>query len=336
MDGIINSLIKNKAKLFGQLILEKVSTLFKVTVSCGFRRKSHHGLIHTALDTRKEKVEAMKPQNPDAFFQLAQLEDNQIQLAEGALLIARDVYPHLKIDVYLRQLDQMAAELRKRIPEKADSSEQINHLNHYLFEEQGFKGNRDDYYNPRNSYLNDVLERKLGIPITLSIVYMEVGKRIGLPLVGIGFPGHFLVKHKGRYLDTFIDPYEDGQILSEERFLERLEQSFGQPVQMQSHFLLEATNKQILARVLRNLKQTYYRQKEYEKAVSAGEKIIWLEPDSAQDYRDLGYLYYQVKANGQSLHAFKEYLRLAGDAAPDREDIVKNIHTIKKQLAMWN
>ena len=280
-------------------------------------------------------MRAMKTTNSDDFFQFLKLEGDQIQLAEGALLIAKDVYPELDIDFYLQQLDQMAAELQAQIGEGLDSSEQINSLNHYLFAEQGFKGNRDDYYDHRNSYLNEVLERKLGIPITLSIVYIEVGKRIGLPLVGIGFPGHFLVKHKGQYLDIFIDPFEEGQLLSEETFSERLEQSYGQPVPMQPQFLLEVTNKQILARMLRNLKQIHYRQGEYEKAVKAGEKITWLEPQSAQDHRDLGYLYYQVNSYGQSVSAFKEYLRLANDP-PDREDIVKNIRIIMKQLAMLN
>ncbi|MCZ6677727.1 MAG: transglutaminase-like domain-containing protein, partial [Candidatus Poribacteria bacterium] len=221
----------------------------------------------------------------DVFFHLSQLESHKINLAEGALLIARDAYPDLDIGVYLRQLDQMAAELQAEVDQESDTNDQIRHLNRYLFDKQGFVGNRDDYYDPRNSYLNDVLERKVGIPITLSIVYMEVGNRIGLPLVGVGFPGHFIVKHKT--LETFIDPFEGGRILSDEALSERLAQVFREPVPIDQQFLQAMTTKQILARMLRNLKQVYFRQEKYEEAIRAGEKIIWLEPQAAQDYRGL-------------------------------------------------
>jgi regulator of sirC expression with transglutaminase-like and TPR domain len=281
-------------------------------------------------------MEAMEITDQDPFFHLSQLEDEQIELTEGALLIAKDVYPDLEIGVYLRQLDRMAAEVQARIDKGSDSSEQVHHLNHYLFEEQGFRGNQEDYYNPRNSYLNDVLERKLGIPITLSIVYMEVGRRIGLPLVGIGFPGHFLVKHKGKYLDTFVDPFEGGKMLSDEEMSQRLEWAFGQPVQMRPEFLPEVTNKQILARVLRNLKGIHFKQGAYEQAIKATERITRLELPSAVDYRDLGYLYYKVKSYRKSISAFEEYLRLADDDAPDREEIADNISTLAQYLAMLN
>ncbi len=270
----------------------------------------------------------------DAFFELAQLENDQIDLAESALLIAKDAYPDLEIRVYLQQLAQMAVELQAHIGPESDTREQINHLNRYLFEELGFTGSsQDHYYDPQNSYLNEVLERKIGIPITLSIVYMEVGNRIGLPLVGVGFPGHFIVKHKN--LETFIDPFEGGRILSDEVLSERLAQIFRESVPMQPQFLQAVPNKQILARMLRNLKQIYFREKEYEKAVRAGERITWLDPESAQDYRDLGYLYYQVNAHAKSLSAFKAYIRLS-DEPPDQEEIVKNIRILIQQIARLN
>ena len=277
----------------------------------------------------------METTHDDPFFSLAQQNDEEIDLAVGALLIAKDAYPELDTNVYLEQLDQMAREVRERIGETEDSSEQITRLNHYLFEEEAFKGNQDDYYNPRNSYLNDVLDRKLGIPITLSVVYIEVGKRMGLPIVGVGFPGHFIVKHKGEYLETFIDPFEGGQILSDEALLERLRTVFQQPAPMQPEFLREVSNREILARMLRNLKQIYFQEKAYARATTAGERITWLHPDSAPDYRDLGYLYHQSNSYGKSLTAFKEYLRLAGDV-PDREEIERNIGLLTKQLATMN
>lgn len=276
----------------------------------------------------------MKNADGDALFELAQLENDQIDLAKGALLIAKDVYVDLDIEMYLKRLNQMAEELQSQIGEETDTSEQISHLNRYLFEAQGFAGSsQENYYDARNSYLNEVIERKVGIPITLSIVYMEIGKRIGLPLVGVGFPGHFIVKH--RNLEAVIDPFQGGQILSDENLSERLSQIFRQSVPMHPRFLQAVTNKEILARMLRNLRQIYFRAEEYEKAVRAAEQITWLAPQSAQDYRDLGYLYYQVNAYAKSLNSFDTYLRLSEDP-PDREEIARNIRVLTQQIAKLN
>jgi len=277
----------------------------------------------------------METIDDDPFFSLSRRNDDEIDLAVGALLIAKDPYPELNMSVYLEQLNHMATEVQEQIVETDDSRAQIVQLNHYLFEEKAFKGNKDDYYNPRNSYLNDVLERKLGIPITLSVVYIEVGKRIGLPIVGIAFPGHFIVKHKGKHMETFIDPFEGGQFLSEESLLEKLRTVFQQPTPMKPEFLMEVSNREIITRMLRNLKQIYFQEKVYERATIAGERIAWLNPESAQDRRDLGYLYHQSNCYGKSLAAFKEYLRLTGDAL-DREEIERNMVTLTKQLATMN
>ena len=276
----------------------------------------------------------MKNVAEDALFELAQLENDQIDLAKGALLIAKAAYADLDIEAYLQQLNQMAEELQSQIGDEADTSDQINRLNHYLFEVQGFAGSsQEHYYDPRNSYLNEVLERKTGIPITLSVVYMEIGKRIGLPLVGVGFPGHFIVKH--RDLEAVIDPFEKGQILSDEDLSERLTQIFREPVSVHPRFLQAVTNKEILARMLRNLRQIHFRQEEHEQAVNVAEQITWLAPQSAQDYRDLGYLYYQVNAYGKSLAAFNTYLRLSDDP-PDQEEISRNIRVLTQQIAKLN
>ena len=276
----------------------------------------------------------MKNAAGDALFELAQLENDQIDLATGALLIAKDAYADLDIELYLQRLNQMAEELQSQLGEEADTSDQINHLNRYLFDTQGFAGSsQENYYDARNSYLNEVLERKVGIPITLSVVYMEIGKRIGLPLVGVGFPGHFIVKH--RDLETVIDPFEKGQVLSDEDLSERLTQIFREPVRMHPRFLQAVTNKEILARMLRNLRQIHFRGGEYEKAVSTAERITWLAPQSAQDYRDLGYLYYQVNAYGKSLASFDTYLRLSDDP-PDQEEISRNIRVLTQQIAKLN
>ncbi len=271
----------------------------------------------------------------DPFFSLAQSNDAEIDLGLGALLIAKDTYPELDTYAYMELLDRMALDVNERIGEIAEPSRQIAQLNHYLFEEKAFKGNQDDYYNPQNSYLNDVLERKLGIPITLSVVYIETSKRIGLPIVGVGFPGHFIVKHKGLHLETYIDPFHGGRILSDDTLREQLETVFQKPTAIQPEFLRQVSNREILARILRNLKQIYFKEKAYARAISASERITWLLPDFAQEHQDLGYLYYKTNDYGKSLKSFEEYLRISGNP-PDREDIEENIGLLKKQVAILN
>src|SRR2546425_5827277 len=152
-----------------------------------------------------------------AFAALLDLPDGAIDLGHASLLIAREEYPDLDIGSYLARLDEMAGEIRRRLKGKEGAKSQIAHLNRLLFEEMGFRGNREEYDDPRNSFLNDVLDRRVGIPITLSTVYLEVGRRIGCRLAGVAFPGHFLVRHTGREAmpDILIDPFNRGQILTE-------------------------------------------------------------------------------------------------------------------------
>ena len=271
----------------------------------------------------------------DPFFSIAQCNDAEIDLGLGALLIAKDAYPELDTSTYMEQLNRMAQEVKEQIGETTEPSRQIAQLNHYLFEEIEFKGNQGDYYNPRNSYLNDVLERKLGIPITLSVVYIETSQRIGLPITGVGFPGHFIVKHQGDHLETYIDPFHDGRILSDDTLREQLETVFQQPTPLQPEFLRQVSNREILARILRNLKQIYFKDKAYARAISASERITWLLPDFAQEHQDLGYLYYKTHAYGKSLKSFQEYLRISGNA-PDREEIEENMGLLRKQVARLN
>lgn len=277
----------------------------------------------------------MDRSHDNPFFSLAQSNDSEIDLGLGALLIARDIYPELDTSAYMEQLDRMALDVLERIGETDEPSRQIAQLNHYLFEEKAFKGNQDDYYNPRNCYLNDVLERKLGIPITLSVVYIETSKRVGLPVAGVGFPGHFIVKHKGEYLETFIDPFDGGRILSEDALREKLTSVFQQPTPLQPEFLKQVSNREILERILRNLKHIYFKEKAYARAISASERITWLLPNLAQEHQDLGYLYYKTHAYGKSLKSFQEYLRISGNP-PDREEIEENVELLTKQLARLN
>src|SRR5690606_36981665 len=185
------------------------------------------------------------------------MRDEDVSLAEGVLWIAASEYPDLAVDDDLARLHEMAAKLRGRLRADVATAEKLLALNHYLFDELGFSGNNDDYYDPRNSFLNEVLERRLGIPITLGVVYIEIGRRIGLGLHGVSFPGHFLVKCALRDGVVVLDPYSGGVSLGVEELQQRL-RAAGSTADVDdallSHLLSAASNKEVLARMLRNLK----------------------------------------------------------------------------------
>jgi regulator of sirC expression with transglutaminase-like and TPR domain len=256
----------------------------------------------------------------ERWQQLVGMSDEALDLAEAALTIAQQEYPHLNIASYMKRLDELADAVRARVMPDATPEYIVATMNHYFFKEQGFTGNNEDYYDPRNSFLNEVLDRKLGIPITLSIVYMEVGRRLDLPLEGIAFPGHFLVKLPLKQGNVILDPYLDGISLSEEDLHERLKQVYGEAhMEMSLDRLLDSANKkEILARILRNLKTIYLRTDEFDKALSVVERILSIAPHSAEDLRDRGLIYQRLEC----VHAALEDLRNYFDLAPDASDAV--------------
>lgn len=277
----------------------------------------------------------MKNGEFDSFIYFADQPDSSIGLAIGALHIAQSEYPDVDMDTYLHQLDEMADAVRKRVQQTMFPERHIAELNRYLFEEKGFKGNVDNYYALDNNFLNAVLDRKTGIPITLSVVYIEVGKRAGLPLVGINFPSHFIVKYKSEHPDIFVDPYESGNLMSEEALRAKLQENFREPVELHPRMLAEATNKEILARILRNLVRAYTVLERYDKAAEAAQRITWLLPNAALDYRQLGYLSYKNGAYNAAITAFETYLDIEGEA-PDAAVIDRNIQVLQKLLAHLN
>lgn len=246
--------------------------------------------------------------------------EDAINLAEGALAIAAQEYQDLDIRAYLDKLDEMGTTLQKRLRPDISTADSIRMLNHYLFEELGFSGNTADYYDPRNSFLNDVIERRLGIPITLSVVYIEVGRRIGLPLHGVSFPAHFLVKCAVREGAIVLDPYSKGVSLGLDDLVKRLKtwRSGIEPdTDLIKSMLATAGSREILARILRNLRGIYLDKGELTKALHASDRIITLDPQSAEEYRDRGKIYLDLECFRAALGDFRSYLLLnpeAGDA----------------------
>ncbi len=273
--------------------------------------------------------------NPrERWQQLVGMSDEALDLVEAALIIAQQEYPHLNIASYMKRLDELADAVRARVTLDATPEHIVATMNHYLFKEQGFAGNSEDYHDPRNSFLNEVLERKLGIPISLSIVYMEVGRRLDLRLEGIAFPGHFLVKLPLKRGNVILDPYLGGISLSEEDLHERLKRVYGEAhTEMSLNPLLDSANKkEILARVLRNLKTSYLRTDEFDKALSVVERVLSIVPDSAEDLRDRGLIYQRLECVHAALEDLRNYFDLEPDAA-DAVDIRARIIELQGQAS---
>ena len=255
------------------------------------------------------------------FRDLIDRPEDEIDLAEAALLIAKGVNAALDVDAYLSQIEGLARQLEQRLPESVDPTERILALNRFLFDEQGFAPNVEDYYDPRNSFLNEVLERRVGIPISLSILYIEIGRRVGLPLRGVSFPGHFLVKCKVNDGVIVLDPYCRGVSLSLNDLQQRLREVRGGEVSRAiiAGMLVSANKKEILARVLRNLKAIYVQREEDARALSVMEWIITVAPADAFEVRDRGLLLAKLECPRAAVEDLERYLELVPDAEDARE-----------------
>ena len=264
--------------------------------------------------------------------------DSSFNIAACALIIAQHEYPSLDIPGYLQQLDQVADRLRVRLPADAGKPHVISMLNHYLFRELGYAGNRDDYYDPRNSFLNDVIDRRIGIPITLSILYLEIGRRVGVNLQGVSFPGHFLVKYVTDQGVIVLDPFNSGISLSEADLRERLRQSGGgvDNLDMPLGALLRpATAHEIMVRLAGNLKAIYTAAGELEKAVAMTSLILCVNPDDARELRDRATMYHQLFCYRAALADFERLVEIDVDAAED-DGIRETIAELKQKNRLLN
>lgn len=245
------------------------------------------------------------------FAKIANRPDDSINIAEAGLLIAQEEYPELSVDGYLEQLEQLAMTAREQIGSDLPIAEKISRLNHFLFVEHGFSGNSDDYYDPRNSFLNDVLDRRKGIPISLSVIYCELARRIDLPIYGVSFPGHFLVRHVGEP-EIIIDPFF-GRVITRKECAERLNNLYGTRTRLEQKMLEPATPRDILARMLGNLKQIYVDRSDFERALACSDRILLLNRDAPLELRDRGILYQRLECFGPALRDLRRFLELAPD-----------------------
>lgn len=272
------------------------------------------------------------------FAQLVadELDEHQIPLARAALTIARMEYPNLDVSNYLERFDWFAARVEQMLPKVPGTDEVIAALNHVLFQEERFRGNSEDYYDPCNSFLNDVLDRKVGIPITLALVYMEVAQRIGFPLFGVGMPGHFLLKHydvDGH--ETLIDPFHCGDILSQAGCQSRLDQIYAGQMPLQPEFLNTVTRRQMLTRMLNNLRQTYLSRRDFRRALIVVDLVLAIHPRSAEDMKERAMLRYSLGQLRGAAEDLETYVRMAPDAS-DADEMRQTALSLRRRLATLN
>jgi len=227
----------------------------------------------------------------------------------------------------------MAATLAPRLPERTDPLHVISQINRFLFMEEGFCGNTEDYYDPRNSFLNDVLDRKTGIPIMLSTVYLEIAERLRFPLVGVGMPGHYLVRHP--YFDILIDPFTQGRILAAADCEKRMREVLGDEVPFHESYLKGVNKLHTVTRMLNNLRNVYLNLRQFPKALQITELVLALHPDSPDETRQKAAFLLELRRYSEALAALERYLELAPEAS-DAEELKQTAVNLRRTLAQLN
>ena len=263
------------------------------------------------------------------FATLVQGPEESLDLVEGAMLIARMAFPELIASVYTERLDRWAEKLRHALGNSPSTGDILNGLNRMLFEEEGFQGNHQNYYDPQNSFLNCVMDRKLGIPITLSLVYSEVGRRAGFPVHGIALPGHFItgVLHASGTL--YVDAFNGGEILTEKECQDMISARYGHRAVAGARWQTPAGTKTILKRMLMNLKGIY---RHLNKDLQFFEMLQWIlavDPHAPGELKDRGLLYEAMGNSALAVRDLERYLYLVPDAE-DKEKITLKIDLLRQ------
>lgn len=269
----------------------------------------------------------------DALALLAGNPAATVDLATVALSLARDEYPALDVEAYLGELDNMAREARAYL--RGSLETRVAGLCRYLFHEMGFRGNTQNYYDPRNSYLNDVLDRRTGLPITLTLVTMAVGCRAGLPVVGIGLPGHFVAQAIQDQQGILFDPFHGGRVLEPEQCEQLVQRVTGQPYRLTADALRPTPPGLMVARMLTNLKGVYLQTEDYGRLIRVIERLRQLTPHDPTQRRDLGAALLQAGQPGKAIDHLQAYLTMLPDG-PDVIAVKRLLSQARRLVAYWN
>ena len=261
--------------------------------------------------------------------------DARPDLTRIALEIARDAYPDLEPGPYLEWIEALAARVRDRAPAAAKARQVLGQINWVLFVEEGFQGNTEDYYDPKNSYLNQVIERKTGIPISLSVLYRAVAHRLGLEMEGVNLPAHFMLRVDRGGETIFVDPFHAGALLDRQGCERRIAELVGRPVVLSDLELAPCGLDLVVTRMLRNLKAIYLRGHDFSTALPVQRRLAALNPDDPLEQRDLGMLCLQLDRPADAIAPLQSLL----DARPEPEDadaIRALLRAARREVASWN
>jgi regulator of sirC expression with transglutaminase-like and TPR domain len=268
-----------------------------------------------------------------AFRDLVRGSDEGIDLARTALAVAGIEHPDLRVDRELARLDSLAG--RCGTGGRRASRATLERLRRFLFEEEGFRGNVDAYYDPRNSCLNDVLDRHLGIPITLSVLFIEVGRRLGLAIEGIGLPGHFITAARVEGERVLLDPFHGGTVLTPEEAEEVAARAVGRPVRLEAAHWTPCTRRQIVVRMLRNLKTIYARERNWDRALAVVDRLLVVDQDTPSHLRDRGTVLVRAGRLWEGAAEWERYLS-QHPQAPDAESCRHELRRVRQEIGVRN
>ena len=260
-------------------------------------------LANPTLDTRPLLAKELSRTEPE------------MDLARAFLLVAKEEYPQLSVELYLARLDQLAEEVKDRLADETAPLIVLSEVVDTLYRRRKFNGNREAYYDPRNSFLNDVLDRGTGVPLTLGVVLLEVGWRLGLPLEGVSFPGHFLIRFNGEAMDLLLDPFDGGKARFEDEAQELLDRVYGGMVRLQDAFMKTADRRNMIVRLLTNLKGVYVNVGDNKRALAAVERILMVTPTAPAENRTRGVLLARLGRRDEAAEQLERYLRVSPSAA---------------------
>ena len=273
----------------------------------------------------------MKEEAFDPFVAewLSFVTNSNFNLVEKCLKFSQVLeYPDLDVDLYINKINQIGLSFKESVNDVKNPTYLISMLNEHLFENLGFMGDTDDYYDPKNNFLNEVIDKKSGLPITLSILYVEVAKFVGLDLKIVGFPSHILVKYNE---EMILDPFYDGRLLSVDDLQEILDVNFGGELEFRPEFLNEIKQEQILIRITRNLKNSYTQSFVYDKALRCTNMVLAIESESPEDIRDKGILEGRLLNYETALKYLNQYLEVNPNAE-DVDFVLELIRNIKQKI----
>jgi regulator of sirC expression with transglutaminase-like and TPR domain len=265
-----------------------------------------------------------------------EIQKSPVDLTQAALRFSKEIaYPDLDVDLYANLIEGLGNWAIKTVTQVHAPRALAGELSSFLFNQLGFQGNSQDYEDPRNSYLNEVFDRRLGIPITLSVIYMHIAQNAGLKAEGVGLPGHFIVRIQDPDGDFFVDPFNEGKILTVEGCAQLVASTTGYQGAFQEEWLEPVSEHAILTRMLNNLRVTYMKKHDWELALNVIEHMSLLQPDINELVRDRGIIYHQTGKLKLAVQHYEEYLALAPDA-PDVEAVTTHLRAAARTLARMN